>query len=110
MIAMHRNHSVDLQECVQAISTKLFEANLEVQKLHRELMAHRAKPIAGLDEECLEIAAAEIKRQWVHTVSSIPVRLFCFLPACRSRVSHEHVGHIFRSRRMLKTLFLNQGS
>lgn len=68
MITMHRNHSVDLQECVQAISTNLFEANVEVQKLHRELMKQRAQQIGDLDEECIDIAVAEIKRQWVHHV------------------------------------------
>ncbi|KAG0583316.1 hypothetical protein KC19_3G126400 [Ceratodon purpureus] len=66
MINMHRNHSADLQECVQAVNAKLFEANLEVQRLHRELMAQRAQPIADLDEECIDIAVAEIKRKWVH--------------------------------------------
>ncbi|XP_073391252.1 uncharacterized protein [Physcomitrium patens] len=66
VITMHRNHSVDLQECVQAISTNLFEANVEVQKLHRELMKQRAQQIGDLDEECIDIAVAEIKRQWVH--------------------------------------------
>lgn len=66
MVTMHRNHSADLQECVQAISGKLFEANLEVQRLHRELMAQRAQPTADLDEECIDIAVAEIKKKWVH--------------------------------------------
>jgi hypothetical protein len=69
MVTMHRNHSADLQECVQAISGKLFEANLEVQRLHRELMAQRAQPTADLDEECIDIAVAEIKKKWVHPVS-----------------------------------------
>lgn len=71
MIAMHRNHSVDLQDCVQAISTKLFEANLEIQKLHRELMAQHAQPIADLDDDRIDIAVAEIKRKWVHPVSNV---------------------------------------
>lgn len=71
MVTMHRNHCADLQECVQAISTKLFEANLEVQRLHREIMAQRAQPIADLDEECIDIAVSEIKRKWVHSVSCI---------------------------------------
>ena len=73
MITMHRNHSADLQECVQAISGKLFEANVEVQRLHRELMAQRAQPTADLEEECIDIAVAEIKKKWVHPVSSIQI-------------------------------------
>ncbi|KAG0614471.1 hypothetical protein M758_6G179700 [Ceratodon purpureus] len=65
MIVMHRNHSVDLQNCVRAISTKLFEANLEIQRLQQELMAQHAKPIVDLDEEFIGYAVSEIKRQWV---------------------------------------------
>lgn len=70
LIKMHRNHAADLRECVQAISTKLFEANLEIQRLQRELMAHRAKPIVDLDADFIDYAVSEFSRQWtVHPVS-----------------------------------------
>ena len=71
IVAMHRNHSIDLQACVQAISTKLFEANLEIQRLQRELMIQRAKPIVDFDEEFIDYAVSEIRRQWVHPVSNL---------------------------------------
>jgi hypothetical protein len=72
MIAMQRNHSADLRDCVQAISTKLFEANLEVQRLQRELMTQRAKPVVDLDEEFIDYAVSKIRRQCVqHPVSDI---------------------------------------
>ncbi|KAG0616695.1 hypothetical protein M758_5G135000 [Ceratodon purpureus] len=66
MVALHQNHCVDLQDCVQDMSTKLFEANLGIQRLQRELMTQRANPIVDLDEEFIDYAISKIKRQWVH--------------------------------------------
>ncbi|XP_024388846.1 uncharacterized protein [Physcomitrium patens] len=66
MISMHRNHYVELQQCMETISTKLYGANLEVQRLHRELIAQRDQPVSVLSEERADVVIGDIKRKCLH--------------------------------------------
>lgn len=49
VITMHRAQSADLQDCLEAISNKLFDSNREVKRLQRELMAQCARSVTNLE-------------------------------------------------------------
>lgn len=71
---MHRAQTADLQERLDSTNTEIFNTNLEMQRLRKEMRMIVAKPVFDI-EDLNESDISDHKKQLTNTVSHAQYKL-----------------------------------